>query len=162
MNDTPYFAMNADDRGGAPLAALAGLRPHERRLLLLALPIVLSARAGLWLLTPRRLAPMLVRLAEATAAPQAHTDYAERAARAVARASRLVPGADSLTQAMATLTLMRRRGLTGRLRRGVRRDRRGALLTHAWVEHNGRVIIGGPRERIAQYTPLPGSRRDRI
>lgn len=162
MNDTPYFAMNVDERQGGPLAQIAGLRPHERRLLLAALPIVLATRAGLWLLAPRRLAPILARIAEATSAPQAHTDYAERAARAVTRASRLVPGADSLTQALATLTLMRRRGLAGRLRRGVRRDRCGALLTHAWVEHNGRVIIGGPRERVAQFTPLPASRRDRL
>lgn len=156
MNDTPYFTMNVDDRRGGPLAPQAGLRPHERRLLLAALPIVLATRAGLWLLAPRRLAPILEQLAEATAAPQAHTDYAERAARAVIRASRLVPGVDSLTQALATLTLMRRRGLAGRLRRGVRRDRHGALQTHAWVEHNGRVIIGGPRERVEQYMPLPG------
>lgn len=159
MNDVTPFAPQPRTRAGSLLAQLVCLRPHERRLVAAALPIVVAARVGLFVLPPRRLAPLLARLAEATAAPQAHSDYAERAARAVTWASRIVPAADSLTLALATLTLLRRRGLTGRLRRGVRRDRTGTLHTHAWVEHEGRIIIGGPRERVAQYTPLPGSRR---
>ncbi len=162
MNDATYLSMTVDDRRTGLLTELAGLRPHERRLLAAALPVVLVTRFGQCLLVPRRLAPLLARLADATPAPQAHSDYAERAARAVSRASRFIPGADSLTQALATLTLMRRRGLTGRLRRGVRRSHAGILESHSWVEHNGRIIIGGPREHIAHYTPLPASRSERL
>lgn len=156
MRDLSNVAALTDDRQGDPIARLVGMPPHERRLLAAALPVVLIARLGQLALAPRRLAPLMVALGEAMGAPQAHTDYAERAARAVARAGRLVPGADSLTLAVATLALLRRRGLTGRLCRGVRRDGSGALHTHAWVEHNGRLIVGGPRARVAQYTPLGG------
>lgn len=159
MRDLSYVAALNDDRQGDPVARLVGMPPHERRLLMAAFPVVLIARVGLLALSPRRLAPLLAALAEAMAAPQAHTDYAERAARAVVRAGRLVPGADSLTLALATLTLLRRRGLTGRLCRGVRRGQDGVLRTHAWVEHNGRLIIGGPRARVARYTPLAGAPR---
>lgn len=155
MSNTIIIA-RSDERRVSPLSQLARMRPHERRLFTAALPIIVAARVGLSLFPLRRATRLMLHLAEAIAAPQAHTDYAERAARAVSCAGRLVPGADSLTLALATLTLLRRRGLTGRLRRGVRRDSAGVLHTHAWVEHNGRLIVGGPRELVAAYTPLKG------
>lgn len=122
---------------------------HERRLVVVALPIVVIARLGLWLLPLHLLRDMLCWLADTTAATRAHSDYAGRAALAVQRASRLVPGATCLTQTLATLTLMRRRGLIGRLCIDSQHDSKGAYPTHARVELGGHVIIGGSLVRCS-------------
>lgn len=135
---------------------------HERRLVLVALPIVLAARLGLWLLPLARLQRLLARIADTTATAQAHSDYADRAARAVQRASKLVPAATCLTQALATLTLLRRRGLVGRLRIGIQRGTDGAFHAHAWVEFGGRVIIGGTPESLASFTSMPAFRGETL
>jgi hypothetical protein len=116
---------------------------YRRRLTMVALPVVILTRIGLWLLPASRLQALLMRLADANPAPQAHPDYAERAASAVASASKLVPGASDLTQALATLTMLRRRGLNGRLRMEVQRNRAGFLRTRFWAEHDGRALTGG-------------------
>lgn len=126
---------------------------HERRLILAALPIIVAARLGLWLLPLPQLQRFLHRLADATVTAPAHSDYAGRAARAVRRASRLVPGATSLTQALATMTLLRRRGLVGRLQLGPYPGR-GTSSSYAWVEFGGRVIIGATTPALPSLTPL--------
>lgn len=162
MSNVMALIDHTDPSGDSRAGAAAALRPHERRLLFAAFPLVLAVRVSLCFIPLRQLMPLLSRLAELTAAPQAHADYAPRAARAVARAARLIPGSNSLTLALATLTLLRRRGHTGRLRLGVRRTAAGAGHTHAWVEYNGQVIIGGPATGTAGLTPLPPTYRDTI
>ena len=67
--------------------------------------------------------------------------------------SRYVPRATCLTQAIAAQTLLARRGYRSQLRIGVARDRDGAFIAHAWIEHEGRIVLG---EREGQtFTPLP-------
>lgn len=128
---------------------LIALPAHERRLLLRALPIVVATRLAMSLLSLSQLRSFLSWLAECCAAPQAHVDYAQRAALAVTRASGLVPMADSLTCALATLTLMRCRGLVGSLRVATRRDSAGRRHTYAWVVYQGRLVIGGEAGALA-------------
>jgi hypothetical protein len=77
-----------------------------------------------------------------------------RTAARVTRVARGVPGATCLTQALATRVLLAWHGQAGAvIRFGVRHDG-GALVAHAWVEHEGRVVIGGPD--VGAYVPLDG------
>jgi hypothetical protein len=69
---------------------------------------------------------------------------ARQAARAVARAAAHAPyRGNCLSQSIALMWLLRRRGLAARLRLGARR-REGALEAHAWVEHGGVVLNDRP------------------
>jgi hypothetical protein len=72
---------------------------------------------------------------------------------AVRRASRLVPGATCLPQALATRAMLTRRGIVSELRIGVARDARGDVQAHAWVEVAGRVVIGNLPD-LARYQRL--------
>lgn len=134
---------------------LCSIPAHERRLILAALPIVVVVRLGLWLLPLPRLQRFLAWLADVTATAPAHGDYAVRAARAVRRVSWAVPGATCFTQSLATMTLMRRRALVGRLLIGAHPDSAASPRTYAWVEFGGRVIIGATTPALSALTPLP-------
>ncbi len=81
-----------------------------------------------------------------------------RVAQAVRRASRWVPAASCLTQALATRVLLARHGHASTLRFGVAKNARGALEAHAWVEHGDRVLIGElpDLERFHRLPDLPG------
>jgi hypothetical protein len=76
-------------------------------------------------------------------------------ARAVRRGSVLVPGATCLTQALTLQSMLRRRGWLTEIKFGVRRNGEGRFHAHAWVEHNGRIVIGDD-EAISDFTALPG------
>jgi hypothetical protein len=69
--------------------------------------------------------------------------FAARVGRVVRFASRFVPAATCLPCALAALVLLRSRSVPARLRIGVARDGSGQLDGHAWVESNGRVVVGG-------------------
>ena len=70
----------------------------------------------------------------------------------VAAASRLVPGANCLTQALAGQLLLARRGRASRIRIGVRPGPNGALLAHAWLLSGSRVLLGGADTLAAHRT----------
>lgn len=71
---------------------------------------------------------------------------------AVLAASRLVPASTCLVQAIALQTLLARGGLASELRLGVSSSSTDGMAAHAWLEYDGRVLIGERRER---YAPLP-------
>ena len=73
--------------------------------------------------------------------------------RAVLRTSFWVPdGASCLPQALAVRYLLNRQGLDARLRFGVARAEEGAFQAHAWVELDGKILIG--KQEADRYTPL--------
>jgi hypothetical protein len=78
----------------------------------------------------------------------------ERIAWAVGAASRYVPTATCLSQALAAQVLLARHGHPASLRIGVARGAAGRLEAHAWIESRGRIVIGGTAD-LARYTPLP-------
>ena len=61
----------------------------------------------------------------------------------MAAASRRVPKATCLTQAIALRTLLARDGKESELRIGVAKAEDGRLEAHAWLESDGRIVIGG-------------------
>ena len=77
-----------------------------------------------------------------------------RIAWAVIVASRYVPAATCLSQALAARILLEQHGYPARLCIGVARGERGQLEAHAWVESQGRVIVGNSQD-LSRYTPLP-------
>lgn len=74
---------------------------------------------------------------------------------AIRRAARILP-AQCLPQAVAGGCLLRRSGLTPKVRLGVARAGE-RLDAHAWLECDGVVVIG--EDVRARYTPLAGAGR---
>ncbi|HEX9631371.1 MAG TPA: lasso peptide biosynthesis B2 protein [Gemmatimonadales bacterium] len=133
----------------------ATLPPAERRLLLHATAWLAFVRLGLWLVPVRLLRRLAGRLAPRRAARRsAVRPPKERIVWAVSTASRVVPRATCLTQALATQALLDRYGYTTQLRIGVAKSDTGALEAHAWVECDGQILVGNLRT-IDRFVPLP-------
>lgn len=73
---------------------------------------------------------------------------------AVRAAARRVPHASCLTQALALDTLLAMAGQGGEVRLGVARRNDGSFEAHAWVEHEGRILIGGLPD-LDRFSVLP-------
>jgi hypothetical protein len=84
----------------------------------------------------------------------------ERISWAVRIASRYVPrGGNCLLQAIATQVMLARTGHSAHIRIGAAKDEARRFKAHAWVECDGRVVIGGPS--VSEFSPFPrlGARR---
>lgn len=64
--------------------------------------------------------------------------------------------ANCLQRSVVLCWFMQRRGLPGDLRIGVRKDERGALDFHAWVEHDGKVV-NDRRDVVVRYAVFEGA-----
>lgn len=141
-------------------------------LLAQAFALVVGVRLGLRCLSFRTLDRVLRRFATsrraraeapslehrsraARAAPPAEVPYPERAAWAVrVVARRLLRKRPCLTQALVLRLLLQRRGLPAMLQIGVNRGEDGVFAAHAWLESDGRVLIGGEDARDTYPNPM--------
>src|SRR5882762_9274769 len=123
----------------------------------------LLLKAALWLgvtrLALRALPLPVVRrwLAHAARSPQrppAPRPSQERIVWAVATAQRIVPRTTCLPQALVAHALLARHGYAAELRIGVLKPGLDRLLAHAWVECDGRVVVGDLSD-LSRYTSLP-------
>lgn len=73
---------------------------------------------------------------------------------AVRVASQYMPFAKCLTQALVTKFMLAQQGCPGQLRIGVFKRDNGTLEAHAWVESEGRIVIG-ELSNICRYRPMP-------
>src|SRR5437867_3046174 len=114
----------------------------ERVLLCKALALVFAVRLALWLIGFHRLRRWLASFTrtESGAQPNRAIDTA-KVIWAVQAASRCVPCASCLTQALSTKVLLGRRGQAVSLRIGVAKGPRGQFQAHAWVEQKGNILI---------------------
>lgn len=136
------------------LYKLLHLPPAERGLLIRTALLLSATRLGLWVLPFSTVRSCLDRLATTSAGSCTAGRYsADQIARAVAVASRYIPGATCLTQAMAGQVLLERTGLRAQLRIGVARSGEQRLQAHAWVECQGNIVIGESEAR--HHTRLP-------
>lgn len=149
----------ARQRPVARIRSRLALLLTERALVLRALVIVVAVRVALSCLpsgrvirATMRLQTMRIQRSGVDAAARAGWSP-ERVARAVRIASRRVPRATCLTQAVSTQLLLASAGRPSRIRLGVGRDDRGAFCAHAWLEVDGVVVIGG--EELERYVRLP-------
>ena len=116
-------------------------------MLLRALSVVCILRLALWILPFRILRSTLDRVnPQRTNAPALTFLEAKKIASTVRRASRYVPAASCLTQALATQLLLTRGGVAVVFRIGVAKGINGQFEAHAWLESHGRIIIGKSRD----------------
>jgi hypothetical protein len=131
------------------------LKRRDRRLLLTSIGCLWAARLGLWLLPFQTVRQFLAKLSlpKPSSSKETSPDI-ERIAWAVAVASRYVPAATCLTQALAGQILLAQHGEPALLQIGVAKNEAGALQAHAWLESRGRIVIGASPE-LFRYTRLP-------
>lgn len=116
---------------------------------------VAAVRLLLWTLPYARARALLGRPSGLAPAPRGSAPVPDAVAARVARAARVIPGATCLVQALAAEWLLARAGYRTTVRFGV--ARRGAgIEAHAWLEYDGRVLLGGEESpRFAMLRP-PG------
>lgn len=128
------------------------LPAHDRALLLSAGGLVFLIRVALWVLPYRVVRQWLIRHRE-TKRP---TYDCSRIAWAVSAVSRYVPRATCLTQALAAEDLLHTYGYEPSLNIGVAKNHSRGLEAHAWVEVQGRIILGDAGSE--RFTPLERTR----
>lgn len=139
---------------------LEKLRQHswrERGLLLYAGVLTVVVRAGLSVFSLKQVAQSLCAAAMRLPRRRALTPtYRSQAAWAARTAGRWVlPDGPCLTQALVLQYLLLRRGeASTRLHIGVAKGSEGDLQAHAWVEKDGRVLVGGAGSPNS-YEPFP-------
>ena len=127
----------------------------DRRLLVESWVLLGAIRLGLRLLPFQTLRSLLARMSgPPPAMPEADQASMERVAWAVSVASWHIPGVSTcLVQALAAQVLLGRRGHAASLRIGVERTTESGFQAHAWVESQGKSVVGG-EEPLLRYTPL--------
>ena len=133
-----------------PLRQFTELPASERKLLLRAFALVAATRLLLWTV-PFRFARRLGSTRPAVFPSLAKIPL-KRLSWAVQAVARRIPGASCLTQALALRELMARAGHAADLRIGVGKDANG-LVSHAWLEHKGEILIGDNGD-LDRYSPM--------
>jgi hypothetical protein len=132
------------------------LMSDEKSLFIKSMFLLYLIRLGLWILPFQKLRILLTKEGKVTIPTEnSHQRQVKNVARAVTAASRYVPSATCLTQAMAVIVLLNRRGHRAQLRIGVAKGLNGQLEAHAWVEMRGQIIIGyqGDLSRFSVLSP---------
>ncbi len=147
----------------SPLKKFARLSRAERQLLCTSCLLTVALRLLLFIY-PFKKTLALVRRQAPPSHPAAEQALPQRPIiRAVRAASRRVAPRDrpGLAQALVLLVLFRRHGHPAELRIGVSKNDQQQLHAHAWVESDGRVVIGDLPD-LDRYTPLPSLEQSHI
>lgn len=136
------------------LRRLVALSRDERAALLRAVPLLLLMRLAIAVL-PFRAVPRLARALVALPPRPRRPLPPEPVLWAVQAAGhRFFRRNPCLTEAFTALVLLWRAGRAARLRIGVSRNpSTPTLMAHAWLESEGRIVIGGTRSP-GRYAPL--------
>jgi Transglutaminase-like superfamily len=137
------------------IARLIKLPLSEKFRMLLTWVLLVLFRIGLWTIPYR----VLKRFADATAKGRdAKPDDIQSIVRCVTSMARFVYEGTCLTQALTTQVLMKRVGLIPTLRLGVAQEN-GQFKAHAWIEYDGKVIIGdlGPKMVFTTLRQAPAA-----
>ena len=134
----------------------------ERWILLLAFLLLGATKAALALFPFRT----VLRLVDRAGRPSRRvrgSDHLDRWTWALTVAgNRLLPGHPCLPQALVAHVVFRRAARPAELRIGARPDPSTGIAAHAWVESEGRVVIGdvGDQDAYVPFPPIPTSPRD--
>src|SRR5438874_2016323 len=120
----------------------------DRRLALTAIALTAAMRVALWTLPFRWIKGAV----ESRARHASRGVTARQIGWAVRLASRYVPRASCLTQALTAQMLLKGSGLDSRLHIGVAKGT--GFEAHAWVECGGRVLVGGAVQSARYKTIL--------
>src|SRR5262249_37751526 len=135
------------------LGKFVALPPAERRLVVGAAGLLATVRVGLWVLPFRWVHGALCAFGSRRRFAGGDAPPVERIVWAVGAAACLVPRATCLVRALAAQALLARRGYASQLRLGASRAPGRSFEAHAWIERDGRVLIGGPVD--PRYVPVP-------
>ena len=123
---------------------LLHLTRREYGLLVAALPLVVAVRLALWIVPSRFIVRLLGRVsATPVSMDQSVPTTILPVLWAVEAASKVVPRATCLTQAIAAKLLLRWFGHDAQFCLGVAHTADGEFRAHAWLERDGRPILGG-------------------
>jgi hypothetical protein len=137
------------------IARYRHLSPAERSLFSRALLLLLVTRAGLRILPFRIVRHWMEHFRKSTCLKSVlERRRIAQVAWAIDAASRRLPGTTCLPRAMAAHFLLGRLGQKSDLRLGAALKPDGLLEAHAWVEVEGRVIIGGAVEGFQRFVPF--------
>lgn len=127
----------------------------DRHLLIMTLIILATIRLGLWLMPFRTLLKVLAKISrQSDCLEVTNLVSVRKIAWAVNAVSRYMPGVKCLARALTTQVLMSRYGHSCELRIGVAKAEEGKLEAHAWIEHEGLVVIGNLQD-LSRFMPLP-------
>ena len=121
------------------LARFVRLDRDQRKLLAAAAALVAGFRLAICVLPFRVVRGWVQRLSVERSSTNRD---AEMIGRAVEAAARRVPFSNCLSNALAGQILMSRSGVDSEIRIGVARETDGRVTGHAWVECDGRGVIG--------------------
>ncbi|UVK43326.1 lasso peptide biosynthesis B2 protein [Mesorhizobium sp. AR07] len=108
--------------------------------------VVSAVRLGLTLLSYNRVRSFVTRL---DAHQCASMGELRRVAWGVAAASRFVPYATCLTQALSGQYILARQGNASTVRIGIERGTGGQLKAHAWLVSDNHIVLGGSIDGFA-------------
>jgi hypothetical protein len=130
------------------------LSPSRRRLLAQAAVAVPVSMAIVWSMGTSRAREVMPRLPWRLRPD----DDAADVGWAVEAAGRRIPGAKCLARAVAAEAIYERGGREADVHIGARRSDDGRLEAHAWVEVDGRVVVGADeRDAFTRLEPPTGS-----
>lgn len=137
-----------------PLHKFFRLTSQDRFLLLYAAIVITGIRLGLWLLPFQMVRSLLAKFFLASPNPFRYCIAIERVVWSVDVISRHIPGdVKCLARALATQGLLAQQGHTAQLQIGIIK-REGKLEAHAWLENQGKVVIGN-LPNLSDFTTLP-------
>jgi hypothetical protein len=126
----------------------------ERFFLVRAITLLVAVRIALWLLPIKILKQISAKVAQPRSASQKRSEFSkERGVWAIQVASRYVPRTTCLAQALAAQALLGFGGIPASVRIGVAKPTAGDFEAHAWVESDGKILMGGA-EAGQRYTRL--------
>ena len=138
--------------GRSALRKFLRLPSEDRALLMRSVLLVGAARVALWVLPFNVVRRLLVPDVRRTSPPRATT---EKIGWAISVAKQFVPKGNCLPQALAAESLLVRDGYPVEFRIGVAKTADGQLEAHAWVESEGRLVVGDLTQGLSTYRPLP-------
>jgi hypothetical protein len=139
------------------LHRLLNLSASDRCLLIQAFVLIGIIRLGLLALPFRTLLQFLEKINQPTLKSGQFTGQASvrKIVWVVNVISRYMPGqVKCLARALTTQVLMSWQGHSSELQIGVAKSNSGTLEAHAWVEHQGHVVIGNLQD-LSHFIPLP-------
>ncbi len=127
---------------------------RDRKILITAFILLGLVRLGLLLLPFQRLQRLLAQLGNINSQSQNNNQTSiNKIIWAVETSSRYMPGVKCLARALTTQALMSRHGHSSQLRIGVAKGESGKLEAHAWIESQGKVIIGYLAD-LSRFVPM--------
>jgi Transglutaminase-like superfamily len=134
------------------LSKFLSLDRSERLLLLKTFLLVSLASVTLRLL-PFTIVQRLVEIRTVPSGRMYDRHPIERCLWAIGVAGRYVPGTSCLSLALAGRAVLKKQGYPARIHIGVSRDHKCSFAAHAWLESQGRIVIGGDDSALL-FAPL--------